>query len=317
MQKINECHLCESEKLKLLFKLTDRLYRVPGFFYFSKCKKCGLIFQNPRLSEEELSPYYPKDYVAYDFKKDGRNNMISLLYHTYYSSNGNPLLKILFLPVRGLLRSMPKRKGARYLDIGCGGGNFLRLVKDVGMEPNGVDPFLDEPSKELGIRNVNFLDAKYPSNYFDFITLNTVFEHVPNPCEILLECKRVLKNNGKIFVNVPNSSSLGYRLFKSNWVSLDPPRHLFIFSNPTLKMYAEKTGLQIERTNYKSETFAIIGSLIYLFNNILGKKTKLAESKIMANPLVNLAFLPVAVLFNLFKIGDQTEAVFVKNLNEA
>lgn len=313
MKKLSKCNLCSSEKIDLLFKLKDRLYALPGNFRFSICKNCGLIFQNPLLSEKELAEYYPKDYIAYDKTKSKRDKMINLLYNTYYSNKSKWYFKIIFLPFKSLLRSMPYKKEAKYLDIGCGGGGFLKLVKQRGMVPHGVDPFIQFPIKELNIKNVSLFEAKYKNNTFNFITLNNVLEHVRNPKEILIECERILKDDGKIFVNVPNSSSLNYKLFGSNWISLDPPRHIYIFSNKTLKEYGKKSGLKIEKINHKSESFTILGSLLYVINNLLGRKSKVAESKIMANRIINIFFLPLAIIYNLLKISDQTEVVYIKN----
>lgn len=312
MKEIKECNLCKSKKIKPLFRLKDRLYAIEGKFCFSICKNCGLIFQNPLLSDKELSKYYPKDYIAYDKTKSNRDKMITLLYKTYYSNNGRWYFKILFFPFKSLLRSMPYKKWAKYLDIGCGDGSFLKLVKQRGMEPHGVDLFIPSSIQELNIKNISLFKAKYKDNTFDFITLNNVLEHVQNPKEILIECRRILKKDGKIFVNVPNSSSLNYKLFYSNWISLDPPRHTYIFSNRTLKEFGKLAGLKIEKINYKSESFTILGSLIYVIDNLLGGRSKVSESKIIANPIINIFFLPIAMIYNLLRIGDQTEIVYVK-----
>ncbi len=312
MKKLKECNLCSSKNIIQRFILKDRLYGINGKFGISRCNSCGLIFQNPQLSEKELATYYPPNYIAYNKGKSSRDKMIELLYKAYYSNKDYRLLKILFLPVKSLLRSMPYKKGARYLDIGCGDASFLKFVKQTGMEPQGVDPFLKKSVPELNIKNISLHNAKYPNEFFDFITLNNVLEHVPNPLRILTECKRILNKDGKIFVNVPNSSSLNYHLFGSNWVSLDAPRHLYIFSNKTLSMYGKKSGLLIEKINYKSEPFTILGSIIYVINKLSGKGSKLEGNRLISNRIVNILMLPLSILLNLLKIGDQTEVVYVK-----
>lgn len=40
--------------------------------------------------------------------------------------------------------------------------------------------------------------------------------------------------------------SLGHRLFKKAWIVLDPPRHLYLFSPQTLKVCANRAGLQVK-----------------------------------------------------------------------
>ncbi len=310
--KIKKCDLCSSEDIPQKFRLKDRLHAIKGNFSLSICNRCGLIFQNPQLSEKELSKYYPQDYISYNKGKSPRDKMIGLLYQVYYSNKRSNFLKLLFLPVKSLLRGMPYKKNAKYLDIGCGDGSFLKLVKQMGMEPHGVDPFLKKSVQELKIKNVSLHDAKYPNEFFDFITLNNVLEHMPNPLKILIECERILKKEGKILVNVPNSTSLNYHLFSSNWVSLDAPRHLYIFSNKTLEMYGEKCNLSVNKINYKSEPFTILGSIIYVINKIFGKRDKLEGNRLISNRIVNILTLPLSILLNLLKIGDQTEVVYVK-----
>ncbi len=312
MIKITKCNLCSSKEIRKKFMLEDKLHAINGEFNLFICNKCGLIFQNPQLSEKDLANYYPRDYISYNKGKSPRDKMIELLYKVYYSDKPNNFLKLLFLPVKSLLRSMPYKKNAKYLDIGCGDGSFLKLVKQSGMEPHGVDPFLKKPISELKIKNVSLHDAEYPNKFFDFITLNNVLEHMSNPLEILIECGRILKKGGKILVNVPNSTSLNYCLFSSNWVSLDAPRHLYIFSNKTLEIYGKKCGLSIEKINYKSEPFTILGSMIYTFNKIFSKKDKLEGNKIIANRVINILMLPLSIIINFLKIGDQTEIVYIK-----
>src|SRR3989344_2641748 len=167
MRNFQNCPICDSTKTKYLFTSKDRLCLFPGKFKLFICSDCKLIFQNPQLSIKELSPYYPNDYVAYNLRKDKRNKMIQLLYKTYFSYNKYDVLKILFYPVKNLLRSMPKKDGAKFLDIGCGNGRFLELVKKNSMVPHGVDPFIKKPIKGLNIKKINLFQAKYQNNYFD------------------------------------------------------------------------------------------------------------------------------------------------------
>lgn len=148
-----------------------------------------------------------------------------------------------------------KKEGARYLDVGCGNGRFLHFVKEQGMVPYGIDFFIPEENKELNIRKVHLLDAGFPDDYFDFITIHNVLEHVEDPKLILFECKRIVKKGGKILISVPNSSSLHYLLFSSAWVSLDPPRHLFTFSKKKLKKLCTKGGTNIGKNPLQVRTF--------------------------------------------------------------
>ena len=89
-------------------------------------------------------------------------------------------------------------------------------------------------------------EIKFPENSFDVITMNHVIEHVLDPITLLSECKRILKPNGKLIVITPNIKSLGHRFFKTSYLHLDPPRHIYLFSPKSLITSAEKAGLKIK-----------------------------------------------------------------------
>lgn len=300
---LKKCPICASKNISFIYNLFDRLYGVDGDFNIYKCKNCKITFLNPQLNKEEVEKYYPKDYVSFKSSKDSRSFLIKSLYDTYFLKKGNKLLKIFFFPVKHLLRSLPKKENAKFLDVGCGKGIFLNYVKNNKMMPYGIDPFIEKDIPPLNIKKISLLDAKFPNNYFDFITLNNVLEHIPNPLGIIIECKRILKKGGRIFINIPNNSSLAYLLFKKNWVSLDVPRHFFTFSKKSMKLISKKLGLDIIKTKYKSEPFTLISSLIYKYSN----EKKLSENKIMSNFWINVLTLPISVLLNILKIGDQVE----------
>jgi SAM-dependent methyltransferase len=73
-----------------------------------------------------------------------------------------------------------------------------------------------------------------------------VIEHLHDPLTMLLECRRVLKPGGTLVIATPNSASLGHRTFKSDWVSLDPPRHLVLFDPPTMRRLLDEAGFDVD-----------------------------------------------------------------------
>jgi 2-polyprenyl-3-methyl-5-hydroxy-6-metoxy-1,4-benzoquinol methylase len=91
-------------------------------------------------------------------------------------------------------------------------------------------------------------DFDFPENHFDAITLKHVIEHLPKPVDDIRHCWRLLKPGGQLVVATPNSHSMGHQIFKESWMNLDPPRHLFIFSPPTLARVAALAGFNRFRT---------------------------------------------------------------------
>jgi SAM-dependent methyltransferase len=98
---------------------------------------------------------------------------------------------------------------------------------------------------KLNVRAGSLVEQKYPADYYDAIVLSHVIEHVHDPCVLLTECCRILKPEGKVILLTPNIESLGYQTFGSDWVHLDPPRHLHLFSPTTLRTLGENSGLTI------------------------------------------------------------------------
>jgi len=153
----------------------------------------------------------------------------------------------------------PEWKGG-LLDVGCGGGELMIRLRNFGWDVAGVE--LDPKargmaSEKLGLPVSPDLSA-LAERRFDIITLSHVIEHVPDPVATLIDCRKLLKGGGRIVLATPNVKSLGHRHFGSNWVHLDPPRHLFLFSPRNLRHCAQRAGLRIEtlRTSARSAFYS-------------------------------------------------------------
>ena len=67
MKKVN-CNLCKAEDYIFLFRLDK--FKVP--LEIVKCRRCGLIFQNPRPENDVIESYYSKGYYT------GEANLVGL-----------------------------------------------------------------------------------------------------------------------------------------------------------------------------------------------------------------------------------------------
>ena len=121
----------------------------------------------------------------------------------------------------------------KVLDIGYGEGN--PYLKDaIGIE-------IKKTKKPENYKSVFVMDAqhmKFKDKSFDTITIGCVLAHVENPSLFLRECYRVLKDNGKLIITVPNPMSpptlLSNILFPTHLatakqhISVVPPRNLMV-----------------------------------------------------------------------------------------
>ena len=142
---------------------------------------------------------------------------------------------------------LPAVKGGRVLDVGCGNGERLALLKTLGWNVKGIDPDREavEKAKQMGL-DADCADPKamdYPNDSFDAVISSHVIEHSPQPLEMLAECARVLKPGGRLVVVTPNAESFGLEYYGRCWRGLEPPRHLQIFSRPALEQAIKQVGL--------------------------------------------------------------------------
>jgi SAM-dependent methyltransferase len=155
----------------------------------------------------------------------------------------------------------------RLLDVGCGSGGFLAAMRDLGWEVLGVEPD-PEAARIAGERynlrvfNGTLAQAGLPAGSVDVVTMNHVIEHVHDPIALLGQCRRVLREGGKLVMVTPNAESFGHKLYRQSWLLLDPPRHLNLFSLRTIRTCAEKANLRIEilRTISRSSRGVWLGS---------------------------------------------------------
>lgn len=227
-------------------------------FQLCRCETCGLQFQSPRLSFEELADkIYTADYCP------GHEE----------SSNERAFAR----QVSNFERFVGKK--GTVLDVGCGNGSFLEFAEANGWETFGADIRLSPetagltcPLWEGRLTEIDFGDRK-----FDVIRFNHVIEHLQNPLVELERCRSLLNPGGIVFVGVPNlggispviknvQSRLGLK--RKRWRHYAATHHLFFFTPKTLKMMVERAGFVVRfwetpvDKNYGRFGGAIYGRLV-------------------------------------------------------
>jgi 2-polyprenyl-3-methyl-5-hydroxy-6-metoxy-1,4-benzoquinol methylase len=170
----------------------------------------------------------------------------------------------------------------RILDIGCGRGLFLDVMRSQGWSVAGVE-FNEETaasaSRAYGITIVpeNRMGESFPDASFDVITMNHVLEHMYGPAETLRGCARLLREGGLLVVAVPNMRSLQADFGGRHWFHLDPPYHLHHFSEEGLTGMLAKHSFSVIRIRRFDAEYNIFGWLQTLLNRTGLKKNLLYE----------------------------------------
>jgi 2-polyprenyl-3-methyl-5-hydroxy-6-metoxy-1,4-benzoquinol methylase len=138
------------------------------------------------------------------------------------------------------------KKQGDLLDVGCSVGIFLDVARKNGFGVKGVEvsTWASEFARQKGFDVVTggLFDAAYRDKSFDVVVLNHVLEHLPKPVEILLEAKRMLKDDGVLVIGVPNFGSYMAAIKKGKWASLLPDQHIWQFTHESLLRVLTKSG---------------------------------------------------------------------------
>lgn len=248
------------------------------------CVTCGFKHIIPIPTDEELSKIYTNDYYKHvDNFFDDRFQEDKDWYDLVYADRYDTFEQLL-----------PKGKRS-LLDIGCGGGYFLKYGKDRKWHTLGVEPSTQayKHLKDLGLDVINdfFCNdiAKKFENQFDVVYLNEVLEHIPNPTLTLSLIKKVLSPDGLVCIVVPNDynpfqqSLVKVCNFKPWWVA--PPYHINYFDFLSLENLLKKVGFKVilKETSFPIDMFLLMGDN-YVGNDPLGRichtKRKLFEKNL-------------------------------------
>ncbi len=286
VRPMRTCFLCGEEGVTLYLDQRDRMFAAPGTWSLLRCLGCGFVWLNPRPIPSDIRLLYSQ-YHTHSAVPDALNGTKRLSSKAKKAILGvgfgydqpwmsRAWLAIGFLlshvdPLRDLvgatIRWLPQSFRGRLLDVGCGAGDFLAQMRDLGWEVRGVEP---DPAAVRVARSHFGLDvtcqtleeARFPAERFDVITLGHVIEHLPDPIGTLRECRRVLTPTGRLVIVTPNVDSLGHYFFGAFWRGLEVPRHLQLYSPSTLQRSAERAGLRVSvlRTTANSARWMLAAS---------------------------------------------------------
>lgn len=204
-------------------------------FHLCRCPECGLQFQSPRLTFDELADkVYTEDYCP------GHEESASDVAYKRQLRN---------------FESLVGKKG-RVLDVGCGNGSFLRFAERNGWEVFGADIRLSPETANLTcpLYEGRLPEIDFGGQKFDVIRFNHVIEHLQNPLIELARCRELLSPGGIVFVGVPNLAGVSPRIKnlqsrlgikKKAWRHYAATHHLYFFTPSTLRRMIDKAGFSV------------------------------------------------------------------------
>ena len=240
------CALCGADDTRLVAEI-DALHIV-------RCRKCGLIYVNPRYPEGFLQEIYTEQYYDHD---GIRNGLEFFGYDDYISDEQN--IKITFSKRLKTIESLAHK--GRLLDVGCATGFFLDLARSQGWEVLGseVSEFSADYARErfnLDVRLGTLRQLGLDAGSFDVVTMWDVIEHVVDPLAELQEVWRILRPQGVLSIITPDSGSWMARLLGKRWEEFRRVReHIYFFSRRTMREMLQKAGLEVVRMESADKVF--------------------------------------------------------------
>lgn len=298
----SSCAVCKKNNWFALYNSHDRVFGNKKEFLIKRCRYCGVIALFPQPNRREMSCYYEKQYYAYSQTIE-KNIIFSIRRYLIQQSVKNSLWGRILTRIFPL-PSIPQYKSkSKLLDIGCGGGQTLKILDDIGWDTYGIeiDKNAVDLAKRKGLKNITLgsfeVLEKFPDRYFNAIRLYHVIEHLDNPQLCLQLAYKKLKKGGELLIGTPNYDSLIGRLGGTYWFNLDTPRHLYIFNPRLLKEMLEKNKFRIKKLQFSSGG-GIVYTIQYFLSDRFGWKISFDRHWLL------LLFYPMDWLVDCLHQGD-------------
>jgi len=230
------CPLCGSDD-------REKLYEEYGAIGICRCRKCSLMYVSPRLKAPEeiywgdVDKYLEESRLIFEGKKPHHRD-------PNYAEELDTIARF--------------KPSGRFLDVGCNIGMLLRHIKQRQWTAVGVDPSpsLTKIAREWqGVQVYNCFLNELPASEeksFDVVALSDVFEHIAEPLPFLADVKRFLRDDGILYVKVPNGAwnlfkqralaAMGKRPARGIWDSYE---HVVHYTGKTLRKMLEAGGFEI------------------------------------------------------------------------
>lgn len=252
VRELVACELCSTFDYSPFLSTSG--YNTP--YDLVQCNKCGLVFMSPRPKMDLIKTYYQEEYFEQQLGSKEPTE-------PYLKNNTRLDQQRLEFVINNFDSSMGGyySRGAKVLarksilDVGCGCGTFLNLlhinypnIKYNGIEPNNSFSNYAKLKYGLRIQTNNFEDFN-TTDSFDIICFWQVINMVPNPLHLLTYIRQFLKEDGIIFIEVPNYLQAPLLPWKKRVYPSDPGQ-FFYFNKDTISNLLIKAGFTLSKFKY-------------------------------------------------------------------
>ena len=235
LENIN-CIVCGETKNSVYYETVQNRLNIEETFTIVQCETCGFKYLNPRPTISSIKKHY--DVEEYHPHKISEESFIDKIYLRVRDININTK--------KNLIEKLKPQKRT-LLDVGCGTGEFLEAMKKQSWNVTGMETAKEAKDIATKADIAVYDDLNNITGQFDIITLWHVLEHIHDVSGLMNNSNRLLCDSGFLIIAVPNINSLDAQFYKSGWIALDTPRHLYHFRPKDIISLLDKYNLEVKQ----------------------------------------------------------------------
>lgn len=250
------CAICGNRDGNRSHLAREMMVGLRDTFSYLECAACGCL-QNLEVPAD-LGRYYGAGYYSMTAQRPAGGAVQQALkaIRTRAFLQGGGVLGQFLLRRFGppdlpdWVRRAGLRQDSSILELGCGSGAQLLTMRSEGFTRlAGADPFIDHDidhgrGLKISKRRIEDIAGRY-----DAVVMEHAFEHVPSPQDTLRQLVALLAPGGTLVISMPLVSE-AWKRYGVDWVQLDAPRHLHLFTERGFRLLAG--GLQMLDVDYDS-----------------------------------------------------------------
>ncbi|MDO9073340.1 MAG: class I SAM-dependent methyltransferase [Rubrivivax sp.] len=263
------CRVCGSIRVAGRHTALEMMNGTREPFAYFQCADCGCL-QIERIPAD-LARHYAGGYYSYTPPQRPANPLRRWAVHARHRwalHGRDPFGWLMYRRAAAYamrsLRPLELRPDTRLLDVGCGAGLLIFELAELGYRSVlGIDPFIEADRAYDNGARVLKRGLDEASGCWDAVMFHHSFEHVPDPLATLRRTHALLATGGRCLLRVPTVSSYAWQHYGVDWVQLDAPRHLYLFSRESITHLAAATGFDVIDVAFDSDAFQFWGSEQY------------------------------------------------------
>jgi 2-polyprenyl-3-methyl-5-hydroxy-6-metoxy-1,4-benzoquinol methylase len=223
------CAVCSNNRVKIIAEKDRNRQPLTNVM----CISCGLVWIDPQPSNESTEKFYSSEY-----RKQYKGSFQPKLKHCYREMQRAINRTKQFMSIY--------KNGMNVLDVGAGAGFFAYALQRKGIlidgiEPNEVYAKYARYNLHLNTIRTGFLQDLTSTSQYDLITINHVFEHLPNPGLSMKKMHQLLNDGGHVLMEIPNIEATYHAPNNIFHVG-----HLYWYNVNTIRALALQLGFLVE-----------------------------------------------------------------------